>query len=384
MIIIQDFIPEGRPNRPGTRITGPRYITVHDTANPNNGADALAHANYLKGDDAASRQVSWHFTVDDIRIVQHLPLDEVGWHAGDGNGPGNSSSIGIEICENADGNRARAEANAAELVAHLLMQFSLGINEVVQHNHWSGKNCPHVLRERPNGWKGFLKAVQSHLQAAGTPIAGAAQATLGQALAWARSRNADQSFLKVAPIYWEIAGEMGIRPEVAYAQSAKETAFGRFGGTVDRSYHNWCGLKTREGGASGDPGAHARFPDDETGVRAHLQHLALYAGLEVQGDIVDPRHFPWLKGTAVTVEALGGRWAPSADYGVSIVRDYLEPLQNTEAPADDLVDKEAAQKVINLLGALWMASADELVQAAAHYAANALRDAAGIPRGEER
>ena len=43
------------------------------------------------------------------------------------------------------------------------------------------------------------------------------------------------------------------------------------------------------------------------------------------------------------------------------------------------VDKEAAEKVIGVLGALWTASSDEKVRAAAHHAANALRDASYIP-----
>lgn len=47
---------------------------------------------------------------------------------------------------------------------------------------------------------------------------------------------------------------------------------------------------------------------------------------------------------------------------------------------EKVVDKAAAEKVIGVLGALWIASGDKQVQAAAHYAANALRDAAGIPR----
>ena len=165
MNIIQDFIPVGRRNRPGTKLTGPKYITIHDTANPSKGADALMHARYLKGDDAANRPASWHFTVDDRNIVQHLPLDEVAWHAGDGSsGPGNTSSIAIEICENADGDRAKAEANAAELVAYLLKQFGLPIDAVVQHNRWTGKDCPRIIRHRPGGWEAFLAAVRAHLQ----------------------------------------------------------------------------------------------------------------------------------------------------------------------------------------------------------------------------
>jgi len=55
-------------------------------------------------------------------------------------------------------------------------------------------------------------------------------------------------------------------------------------------------------------------------------------------------------------------------------------MKNVDKPVNNSVDKEAAEKVISVLGSLWMASADKKVQDAAHYAANALRDAAGIPR----
>lgn len=159
--VLQDFIPAGRRNRPGAKMT-PQYITIHDTANPDKGADALAHAKYLKSQTAANLPVSWHFTVDDKRTVQHLPLDEHGWHAGDGGkGTGNTASIGIEICENADGDRAMAEARAARLVADLLKHLHLTVDRVVQHHRWSGKNCPHLLRARAGGWEAFLAAVEA-------------------------------------------------------------------------------------------------------------------------------------------------------------------------------------------------------------------------------
>jgi len=162
--IIQDFIPSGRRNRPGYKLT-PKYITIHDTANTQAGADARAHAQYLKGSTAASLPVSWHYTVDDKVIYQHLPLNENGWHASDGaNGPGNRQSIGIEICENRDGNRAAAEANAAWLTAKLLKDYDLGLDRVKQHYDWSGKNCPRVLRGRKGGWKNFLAAVEANLK----------------------------------------------------------------------------------------------------------------------------------------------------------------------------------------------------------------------------
>lgn len=166
----------------------------------------------------------------------------------------------------------------------------------------------------------------------GTPIAGPARVALDQARAWANSRVATPDFVEVAALYWELAPSLGIRPEAAYAQAAKETGFGRFGGVITRDYNNWCGLKTEQGGGNYDPAAHQRFPDDRAGVLAHLQHLAAYAGLPVAGEIVDPR-YKWVKkGCAPTVEALGGKWAPSPDYGLSIVRDYLAGMLDTPAP----------------------------------------------------
>jgi N-acetylmuramoyl-L-alanine amidase len=160
--IIQDFIPAGRRNRPGTSLTGPHYVTVHDTGNMSNGANALAHAKYAKSDGAASLPVSWHYTVDDRRIVQHLPLGEVGYHTGDS--VGNRSSLGIEIAENADGDRAKAEANAIVLIAALLRTFRLGVSAVVPHKQWNNKQCPHILLARPGGWDTFTAAISARLE----------------------------------------------------------------------------------------------------------------------------------------------------------------------------------------------------------------------------
>lgn len=52
--------------------------------------------------------------------------------------------------------------------------------------------------------------------------------------------------------------------------------------------------------------------------------------------------------------------------------------QKVEKHVNNQIDREAAEKVIGVLGALWSASLDKQVQAAAHFAANSLRDAVGI------
>jgi N-acetylmuramoyl-L-alanine amidase len=338
--IIRDFIPQGRKNRPAKKMV-PEWLCLHDTANANAKADAAAHAKYLRGDSAANAQVSWHFTVDDKRAVQHLPLDETAYHAGDGgSGPGNTTSIGIEICENADGDRSKAEANAAELIISLLRQFGFGVDRIVPHKRWTGKNCPHLLLPR---WDAFIEGIRRVVEPTPPPVdaptndssqpsvtvnlIGAPQCTAEQAARWARSRGATEQFVNLAGVYWKEGASHGVRADVAYAQSAKETAFGRFGGVIDPTFHNWCGLKTRDGGGNDDPNAHAKFPSDEVGVLAHVQHLCKYAGQPLlQGEeVVDPR-YSLVSAKVTCVEELGGRWAPSPNYGVSIVRDYLQPM----------------------------------------------------------
>lgn len=144
-----------------------RYVTVHDTGNTGRGANAAAHANLQSRGN--SRSASWHWTVDDKEAVQSYEHTARCWHAGDGGGSGNMASIGVEICVNSDGDYTKALSNAAELVAHILKQEGLDIGAVVQHNRWSGKNCPAGIRAGRSGvtWARFLDMVRANLS--GTP-----------------------------------------------------------------------------------------------------------------------------------------------------------------------------------------------------------------------
>jgi len=158
-------------------------------------------------------------------------------------------------------------------------------------------------------------------------ILGPSKLTPEAAAAWAVSRGATDLFASLASLYWAYAPERGVRPEVAYAQSAKETGFGNFGGVITPQYRNPCGLKTTDGGENSDPDAHQKFPTWEVGVIAHLDHLALYAGAigYPLGGTPDPRHFPSLFGKAPTVEELSGNWAGEG-YGESLRDSYVKPL----------------------------------------------------------
>lgn len=154
--IQRDIIPAGRRNRPGGS-NPDNYITIHETGNTDAGADAEAHGKYLASSTGEASLTSWHYTVGDHAIVQHLPDNETAYHAGDGaNGPGNTTSIGIEICVNSDGDFEKAKANAAALVRLLMAEHGIPLANIKQHHDWNGKNCPAAIRSTPGAWEAFL------------------------------------------------------------------------------------------------------------------------------------------------------------------------------------------------------------------------------------
>lgn len=180
----QTLLPPNVHGRLVNRKMTPRYITIHATENLNATADA--HARYLanKGKKSGNRRfgrsgwVTWHFTVDDREAVQHLLPTEQGDHA-DYGGPGDRSSIAIEICEFRDPKRQAAAINrAAKLAATLADRYHIPTRNIVPHQNWPrwdfryGKPCPKILLERDRNakggwvkgpkWKKFISLVERY------------------------------------------------------------------------------------------------------------------------------------------------------------------------------------------------------------------------------
>lgn len=165
-----DMVRKGVYGRSRVRSMKPRYITIHSTQNYTAGAER--HALALKRGALRTGQrpgfLIWHFTVEDSKVVQHMPTSEQGIHA-DFDGPGNHLSIGIEMCENRGNNRAATVERTAKLTAVLMKRNGIPITNVVPHYHWPRKgkhpphkNCPHFLLDngRPGAkWRTFQNRV---------------------------------------------------------------------------------------------------------------------------------------------------------------------------------------------------------------------------------
>ena len=163
--VIVDIVRKGNKEiRPATPMN-PEEIAVHNTGNSGRGADAEAHNKYIhnmsKLPESATGYASWHFSVDDKFIYQHLPLDERAWHTGDGSGAksGNRLAIGIEICENPETNIKQAEENAIALIVYLMKELNINVQKVKPHQEYSGKFCPRVILKRDGSFTPFRNRV---------------------------------------------------------------------------------------------------------------------------------------------------------------------------------------------------------------------------------
>lgn len=170
-----------------------RFLTIHETANTNRTANAAAHANLQSRRNPAA--VSWHWQVDDKEAVQSFTHDWQLWHAGDGYRAGNLESIAIETCVNAGVNWEQTKRNLAELAVTIMRAESIPLVNVVQHNKWSGKNCPTRLRaNNQREWNQLVSAIRAMLDTpVAPPFTGDAEAFVGRIIeieAWYNYRTA--------------------------------------------------------------------------------------------------------------------------------------------------------------------------------------------------
>lgn len=173
LLIKKKLLPDGsklKPNRP--LLHGMvEYITIHNTADikeapGTNDAEQYARATH----NGAMDGVSVHYYIDETDCWQLLREDEMGYHAADGNtGPGNGTSLAIEIIMDGTGSAADvgAEDRGAQLAAILLHRHGLGMDRLTTHRHWyPAKYCPLYILPH---WNAFAAKVKQYLAALEAP-----------------------------------------------------------------------------------------------------------------------------------------------------------------------------------------------------------------------
>ena len=168
--IKEKIIPDGnalKPNRKLSNGTGKvEWVTVHNTddideAKGTNDAEQYMRATY----NGNMGGVTVHYYIDETDCWQLLNEDEIGYHAADGYyGPGNTTSLAIEIIMDGSGFKAdiEAERRGALLAAILLHRHNLPIDKLTTHNHWyPEKYCPAFILPH---WEKFKEQVEIYLR----------------------------------------------------------------------------------------------------------------------------------------------------------------------------------------------------------------------------
>jgi hypothetical protein len=113
--------------------------------------------------------------------------------------------------------------------------------------------------------------------------------TPGRLMAFLKMRNPELSprYDGIATEYMRFGELLGIRWDFAFYQMIVETGSlsywrGSRAGDVRAEQHNFAGLGATGGGERGES-----FKDVETGVRAHIEHIVLYAGKPVQDPVAE-------------------------------------------------------------------------------------------------
>jgi hypothetical protein len=137
------------------------------------------------------------------------------------------------------------------------------------------------------------------------------------------------NILDFCNIVIEEAQAEGVKPEIVFTQSMKETGWLQFGGSVKIEQYNFAGIGAIDSAPSQNS---ASFPDVRTGIRAQVQHLKAYASIAtLNNSLVDPRFHLVDRNTAPYVQWLGQQenpygkgWATGANYGYSLMEMILQ------------------------------------------------------------
>lgn len=137
--------------RPGRPPAGQRIMIQHGTGNPR--SMAAGEASWLVDSRASGNQQSYHYITDDRETWVCLPINEHGWHAADGGGPGNLLGIACEMVENndlwaSDSRALQCIENAAEIMGRTAARM----NAVGPKQHWDFNymNPPRLRHDCPN------------------------------------------------------------------------------------------------------------------------------------------------------------------------------------------------------------------------------------------
>ena len=173
---------------------------------------------------------------------------------------------------------------------------------------------------------------------------------LDRALSWSKI-NLPEKYHDIIEDYKEHGEYYGVRWDWAFAQACHETGYFNFGGDVQPEQNNFAGI-----GATGNGNPGESFESISDGVKAQIQHLACYAGLDIPKEqLIAPRTKKvkdFILGKSTTWEGLAGTWAMDAQYFQKLKYHYHRIFKPREQDPGwyRLVEKEGNKFFVAMSG----------------------------------
>ncbi len=136
MQIIDNLIPKGKYNRPGTKST-PKRICVHYTGDCGASADRLA---LFFTTNSAAKTSSQYIVGINGEVIRCIPDNEIAYAAANQN----ANTIHIEVCYKDKAGKFEEKSIAAlnELVLSLMDKYKISAENVLRHYDLTAKHCP--------------------------------------------------------------------------------------------------------------------------------------------------------------------------------------------------------------------------------------------------